>query len=61
MNETMTPPMLNTYEGSHPQKLNEEMVKLHLSKDSVMLALLIASVLLNLAQVATLMFLIFKQ
>jgi len=52
--------MLNTYEGSHPQKPNEEMVKLHLSKDSMMMALLIASVLLNLAQVATLMFLILK-
>ena len=60
MNDTTTPPMLNTYEGSHPQKPNEETMKLHLSKDHLMMGLLLASVLLNLAQVATLMFLILK-
>lgn len=53
-------PMLNTYEGSHPQKPNEEMVKLHLSKDALVMGLLIASVILNVAQVATLMYLIFN-
>lgn len=53
-------PMLNTYEGAHPQKPDEAMLKLHLSKDSMMMGLLVASVLLNLAQVATLMYLILK-
>ncbi len=54
-------PMIDTYEGAHPSKEVQETLKLHLSKDALLMGLLIASVALNLAQVATLLFLILKQ